>query len=285
MKTILYTFIAIFVFGILRPAFTNSALKQSSILIQASDGKASAQQLEQSAKIIRSRLADFSSEKFEVTVVSGKTQIRISAATIPDLKMVESLFTQKGEMAFYETYDRAGVLELLKGDSTLFSLFESKSNRSSDARLGCTSEAGMTRVNSYLGKYGPVQNCKFVWDQQEKAECCLYALKTKGGKGAVVVGSEIESVKYNQEKSARYNDISIKLKPSAVVLWEEVTKRNINHAIAIILDEKVLAAPVVRSVISGGNCSITGNYTESEVRFIAALGNNGVLPLSLIVVQ
>jgi len=189
MKTILYTFIAIFVFGIMKPAFTNSALKQSSLLIQASDGKASVQQLEQSVKIISARLADFSPEKFEVTILPGKNQIRVSADNIPDLKMVESLLTQKGEMAFYETYDRAGVLELLKGDSTLFSLLESKSNRSSDARLGCTSEAGMTRVDSYLGKYGPVQDCKFVWDQQEKAACCLYALKTKEGIGAVVVGS------------------------------------------------------------------------------------------------
>ncbi len=285
MKTILYTFIVIFVFGILQPAFTSSAPKQSSILIQAKNSKPSAQQLEQSVKIISGRLADFSSGKFEVTVVSGKNQIRVSAASIPDLKTIEDLLTQKGEMAFYETYDSSGLAQLLKGDSTLFSFFERKSIHPSDARIGCISDLGRSKVNVYLEKHGPVSGCKLMWDRQEHASNCLYALKTNGDKGAVVVGSEIESVRYNQDQAARYNEILVKFKPAAVVLWAEVTRRNIGHSIAIVLDDKVLATPVVRSVISGGNCMISGNYTQSEARFIAALGNHGELPLNFSVVK
>ena len=279
MKTILYTFIAIFVFGILRPAFTTKTPKQNTILLQATDSKPSAQQLEQSVKIISGRLADFSFEKFEVTVVPGENQIRVSAANISDLKMVESLLTQRGEMAFYETFDRAGLTERLNGDSTLFSFFEKKGNRRGDARIGCTSEPDVAKVNGYLEKHGPISGCRLVWDRQDPSSNCLYALKINGEKGAVVAGSEIESVKYNQDKAARYNEVLVKLKPSAIALWEAVTQRNIDHSIAIVLDDKVLAAPVVRSVISGGNCMITGNYTQSEARLIAAVGNNGVLPI------
>ena len=285
MKIILYSFIEIFVFGILRPAFTTKTPKQNTILLQATDSNPSAQQLEKSVKIISGRLADFSSEKFEVTVVPGKNQIRVSASNITDLETVEGLLTPKGEMAFYETLDRPGWMELLKGDSTLFSFFEKQINHRGDARLGCISETGIAEVNGYLEKRGPISGCRLVWDRQDPSSNCLYALKVNGEKGAVVASSEIESVKYNQDKAARYNEILVKLKPSAITLWEEVTRRNIDHSIAIVLDNKVLAAPVVRSVISGGNCMITGNYTPNEARLIAVVGNNGELPLNFSVVK
>ena len=220
-----------------------------------------------------------------MTVVPGKNQIRVSASNITDLETVEGLLTPKGEMAFYETLDRPGWMELLKGDSTLFSFFEKQINHRGDARLGCISETGIAEVNGYLEKRGPISGCRLVWDRQDPSSNCLYALKVNGEKGAVVASSEIESVKYNQDKAARYNEILVKLKPSAITLWEEVTRRNIDHSIAIVLDNKVLAAPVVRSVISGGNCMITGNYTPNEARLIAVVGNNGELPLNFSVVK
>jgi hypothetical protein len=62
MRAILYLFIAIFVFGILEPSFTNKANAQNSILIQSTDSKVSSILLTQSAQIISARLKDFSTE-------------------------------------------------------------------------------------------------------------------------------------------------------------------------------------------------------------------------------
>jgi preprotein translocase subunit SecD len=51
------------------------------------------------------------------------------------------------------------------------------------------------------------------------------------------------------------------------------------------LDDQVIYAPIVRSVINGGHCTISGNLTKPEAAYIAALGNNGELPVSFKVVK
>ena len=286
MKIVLYAFIAIFIFGILQPAFTNKAVNSNSIVLQATDSLVSIQQLELSAKIISGRLTDFNSEKFEVILLRGKRQIAIQATNFHDLKKVEKLLVQKGALAFYETYDRKSLEDRLSIDNKLFTFFRNSEATSTNAKIGCVTarEAGV--INDYLGNLGMLKGCKFVWDQPfEEPDVCLYALKTDGEKGALIVGSDIESVTTNQEKASQIQEISITLKKEAVKVWANATRRNINHAIAIVLDDKVLAAPVVRSVIEGGKCSITGNYTADEARWIAAIGNNGELPLNFTVVK
>jgi len=286
MRTILYSFIAIFIFGIMQPAFTNKAPKQNFILIQTTDPGVTAQKLEQSAKIITCRLTDFSSEKFDVKIVPGKNSIQVTSANIIDLKMVENLISHKGEMAFYETYTRSSLKELLHEHSPLFSLLPEKGSHTGDARIGCVPAESVNKIEECLKTIGTVINCQFAWDNSfEDKEICLYALKTSNENGAVITGSDIESVSCNQDKTSNVQEINVTLKKNAVELWADVTKRNLNHAIAIVLDGKVLAAPVVRSEITGGKCIITGNYTETEAKFIAALGNNGELPLNFKVLK
>lgn len=286
MRTILYLFIAIFVFGILEPSFTNKAFAQNSILIQSTDSKVSSILLTQSAQIITARLKDFSSEKFDLKVIPEKNQILVTLTNNQDLKIVEKLLTQKGSLAFYETYDRAGLTELLNGDKQLFSLFASNHDNQSDVQIGCATVAEVEKITNYLKTLGQVEKCKFVWDEHfEDSNVCLYALKADIKKGALIVGKDIESVQYEQDKVSKNNKIEIKLKKSAIGIWADATKRNMNHAIAIVLDNHVLAAPTVRSVINGGLCEITGSYTQNQAKYIAALGNNGVLPLIFKVVK
>ena len=79
--------------------------------------------------------------------------------------------------------------------------------------------------------------------------------------------------------------IEMMFKKPAVGIWADATKRNMNKAIAIMLDGKVLLAPVVRSEITGGRSSITGNFTQLEAKNIAAMVGNGELPVNLQVVK
>jgi len=74
-----------------------------------------------------------------------------------------------------------------------------------------------------------------------------------------------------KEKESGRIIIGIKFKKEAVLSWAEATRRNMDKAIAIVLDDKVISAPVVRSVIEGGNCQISGNFTEEDARYIVAL--------------
>lgn len=102
-------------------------------------------------------------------------------------------------------------------------------------------------------------------------------------KGALLTNKDIENVKYDNKEA--YREIKIKLKESSADLWADATRRNMDRAIAIVLDDSILSAPVVRSVITGGNLSITGDFSETEARYITAIANNGELPVQFYVLK
>lgn len=55
-----------------------------------------------------------------------------------------------------------------------------------------------------------------------------------------------------------------------------------DDAIMILLDNQIVSAPSVnKGPISGGSCSITGNFTQEEASNLAALIRGGALPLTL----
>ncbi len=54
-----------------------------------------------------------------------------------------------------------------------------------------------------------------------------------------------------------------------------------NKCIAIVLDGSIITAPEVQTVISGGSCQITGNYTNESASNLAALIRGGSLPVTL----
>ncbi len=62
-----------------------------------------------------------------------------------------------------------------------------------------------------------------------------------------------------------------------------MTKLNIGKRIAIIVDNKVVSAPLVRSEINGGKAAISGNYTPGESCLLAAILGGGALPDGIIV--
>jgi preprotein translocase subunit SecD len=61
----------------------------------------------------------------------------------------------------------------------------------------------------------------------------------------------------------------------------EVTAQNIGKRFAIVLDGKILSAPVIQSAIPGGNGQITGNFTPQSANDLAVLLRAGALPAPL----
>jgi len=266
--------------------FTNKANTNNSILIQSTDKKVSTVTLTQSAKIISARLNDFSSEQFELTVIPEKNQIQILFTGNRDLKVAEKLLTQKGKIGLYKTYNRLTLAELLKDNQHLFSLFYSNGTNHSDAKIGCCKVSETVKVNDYLNSLGLNKTCKFAWGQpSDSSSICLYALQMEKDKGSLLSGSDMENMKSGLDNDTKTYYIGFSFKGPAITLWANITKQNIGNPIAIVLDDTVLYAPILRSAIENGKCSITGDFTETELKLIAALGNNGELPVSFEIVK
>lgn len=65
----------------------------------------------------------------------------------------------------------------------------------------------------------------------------------------------------------------------------DLTKRNIGRALAIVLDNKVVTAPVIRSAIQGGSGEISGSFTSATANDLALLLRAGALPAPLNVIE
>jgi protein-export membrane protein SecD len=67
--------------------------------------------------------------------------------------------------------------------------------------------------------------------------------------------------------------------------FARVTRENIGKPFAIVLDNKVISAPVIRSEIPGGRGQITGNFSLDDVNRLALLLRSGALPASLSIIE
>jgi len=286
MKSRFINILAIILFGLLVTGFSNEEIANTRIFILAPASQVSPGLLSETATIITARLNDFGPDKFNVSILPGKNQIQVSITGNQDVELLENLLTHKGIIGFYETYNQKSLSELLKGDDRLFSLFGGLNSGNTGARIGCKELSEIGKVNDYLSSLGLEHECKFAWSQFfDKPETCLYALRDEAGKGAILTGADVESMKFKKDRKSKNNTIDIRFKKSAIETWSGLTRRNLNEAIAIVLDEQVIFAPVVQSVIEGGHSSISGAFTRDQARYIAALGNNGELPVSIQVVK
>jgi protein-export membrane protein SecD/preprotein translocase SecF subunit len=67
--------------------------------------------------------------------------------------------------------------------------------------------------------------------------------------------------------------------------FADVTRQNVGHPFAIVLDDKVITAPVIREPITGGRGQISGSFTAQSATDLAVLLRAGALPAPLTVVE
>ncbi|WP_273759419.1 protein translocase subunit SecD [Bartonella sp. ML70XJBT.G] len=79
--------------------------------------------------------------------------------------------------------------------------------------------------------------------------------------------------------------ISFTMNSAGAKIFADITRQNINRPFAIVLDNKVLTAPTINSVIPNGQGQITGNFDPKEASTLAALLRAGSLPAPLTIIE
>jgi SecD/SecF fusion protein len=67
--------------------------------------------------------------------------------------------------------------------------------------------------------------------------------------------------------------------------FADLTRQNIGRGLAIVLDDQIISAPVIQSIIPGGVGQITGSFTVADAANLALLLRAGALPAPLDVVE
>jgi preprotein translocase subunit SecD len=67
--------------------------------------------------------------------------------------------------------------------------------------------------------------------------------------------------------------------------FADISRANVNHRFAIVLDDKVISAPVIREAITGGRGQISGSFTAQSANDLSVLLRAGALPAPLTVIE
>jgi len=100
----------------------------------------------------------------------------------------------------------------------------------------------------------------------------------------VMTGASLQSASVTQDTAGRYQ-VAFTLKSDATKLFSDYTTANVGKYLAIVLDKKVISAPVIQSPITDGAGVIQGNFTSDEANTLAIQLRSGALPIPLKVVE
>ena len=79
--------------------------------------------------------------------------------------------------------------------------------------------------------------------------------------------------------------VSFKFNLKGAQRFGQATSENVGRRMAIVLDNEVVSAPVIRSAITGGSGQITGNFSVQQANDLSILLRAGALPAKFTVVE
>ena len=113
----------------------------------------------------------------------------------------------------------------------------------------------------------------------------LYALKITTSDGrAPLEGDVVTDAKDEFDQHGRPR-VSMTMNSEGAREWAALTKANVGKAIAIVLDGVVYSAPRVDGEITGGQSSISGNFTIEDTKDLANTLKSGRMPAPAKIVQ
>lgn len=208
----------------------------------------SSDDLEKSRSVIESRVNALGASE-AVVQVQGNNQILVQ---IPGMTDAETALN---------TIGKTGVLEFARADSF-------------------TNEEDKTAISN--GTYANQQTFTDDFGNSFQGTQTTYS-DVKGSYTPLITGENITSVSVDRasETGTDYA-VNIKLDSEGTKAFAEATKELASDKgqIVIILDGQIQSAPAVQSEITGGEVSITGNYTLKEAQALQTVLESGSLPVS-----
>jgi preprotein translocase subunit SecD len=103
-------------------------------------------------------------------------------------------------------------------------------------------------------------------------------------KRVLVSGSDLTNAQPTFDQQTGQPVVSFQFNSTGARKFYDVTAHNIGKPFAIVLDNKVISAPVIQAAINGAG-QITGNFTVKSATDLAVLLRAGALPAPLTVVE
>ena len=122
-------------------------------------------------------------------------------------------------------------------------------------------------------------------NEQNKNVYELYALKVTTSDGRAPLEGDVVTDAKDQFDQFGRPEVSMSMNSEGAREWAQLTKANVGKAVAIVLDGVVYSAPRVNGEISGGQSSISGNFTIEDTKDLANTLKSGRMPAPARIVQ
>lgn len=186
----------------------------------------------------------------------------------------------------------ADAVEAMKAENPLFAILQPiQGNAGCMVGYAVASDTAEINslVNSAVAKDILPVDLSLKWGVKSEDKAgkvfALYAIKTTGKNGRAPLEGEV--VIEAKDEFDQYGNpcVSMKMNTEGARKWSALTEANVNHAIAIVLDNYVYSAPNVKGKIDGGSSQISGNFTTNDTKDLANVLESGKMPAPAQIVQ
>jgi preprotein translocase subunit SecD len=104
-------------------------------------------------------------------------------------------------------------------------------------------------------------------------------------KRVVVSGEDLVDAQPTFDQRTSEPVVSFRFNTNGARRFAQATQENVGRPFAIVLDNEVISAPVIREPILGGSGQISGNFTVESANDLAILLRAGALPAPLTIIE
>ncbi|MBK6794007.1 MAG: protein translocase subunit SecD [Anaerolineales bacterium] len=135
------------------------------------------------------------------------------------------------------------------------------------------------------GDFSPEEGSVLVTDYSPTGEPITSSNPDEIVYHTIMTGGELSAVTVAPDSIGGSYQISFTLTSEGTKIFADHTGKNSGKFLTILLDKQVISAPVIREPITGGQGSISGNFTADSANAFAVQLRYGSLPVPLKVVE
>ena len=104
-------------------------------------------------------------------------------------------------------------------------------------------------------------------------------------KRVLVSGEDLTDAQPGFDQRTSEPIVTFRFNTNGARRFAQVTQENVGRPFAIVLDNEVISAPVIREPILGGSGQISGSFTVESANDLAILLRAGALPATLTIIE
>ncbi len=254
------------------------------------------------ATVTDTGIATIASDELAPRQDTLKSETALSTDTAAAKGLMDQLSAGQTDTATGDTSSAAQTFEQFAQDNPLFALLqpsvEQNEQNQSQLRKGPVVGSAFVKDTARINEILKMEQVRAKFPREFKGLWSVKPIDTEGkvvqliairmpvrDRQAPLDGSAIVDARKQKGQFTDNWEISMAMNAEGARIWKRLTHDNVNKSIAVVLDDYVYSYPNVIQEISGGNSSITGQFSLEEADDLANILKVGKLPAPARIVE